>query len=235
MKKLIKLIFKSFGYTIIRQGSVQGKSGFTAQRIRLLGDPTTIIDVGVGDGTFALYDAFPDKNIVLIDPLLDKFGFDIKKIKQKYPHVYIVGKAAGEKEGSMNMRFETNAIEKSSLLERTELTEVKSGTEIVEVQIDRLDKIMNDLNLPGPYGLKVDAEGYELKVLMGAEGIFANLDFIIVEVNIAKRFEECYSFEEMVTYMNKKGFRVTDMLNFARLDPIGTRFLDLVFKKIDNA
>ncbi|MHC4160429.1 MAG: FkbM family methyltransferase [Planctomycetota bacterium] len=231
MKRIIKLVVGYFGYEIVKKSSFGANSAFTAKRIRLLGNPKTIIDVGVAQGTFSLYDAFRNRNIVLVDPLLDKSKIISNKINQTYPNVYLVAKAAGEKKDKMNFSFETNSPGKSSLLQRTTLTKEKSGTNMIKVEVCRLDEIISELNLPGPYGLKIDSEGYELKVLMGAEGIFVNLDFVIIEVNIAKRFEGSYSFEEMIIYMHDRGFQVTDMLDFGRPDPVGTRFLDLVFKK----
>src|SRR4051812_47949555 len=43
--------------------------------------PATVIDVGVGIGTFALYEAFPEATHVLVEPL-SEFKDDIARIQK---------------------------------------------------------------------------------------------------------------------------------------------------------
>ena len=232
MKRLINSILGRLGYRIQKKSN--SSQGFTAERIRKLGKPKTIIDVGVADGTFPLYDAFPDKNIVLIEPMAQKNRKSLTYIKRQYSNVFLIDKAAGEVPEETTIYCESNSYGKTSLLKRTDLTKEIAGTEKVTVRVDRLDRMIPDLQLPGPFGIKIDTEGYELKVMKGAEGLFNSIEFVIAEVSIAKRFEDSYSFEEMIQYMHQNGFQVTDMLSFFRPDPVGTRFLDLVFKRRDE-
>lgn len=229
MKKLIKRFGAYIGYDI-RKKNIHDDA-FCAGRIKLLGNPNTIIDVGVNIGTFEFYNAFPDKNIVCIDPITELHKAAIQHIRAKYPGVICVSVAAGERSEEKEINYEPSSPGRTSLLGRTALTKCESPSQKLTIQVKRLDDIIRELNLLGPYGIKIDTEGYELQVLKGAEGLFSNVEFIIAEVSIAKRFENSYSFEELIIYMDDHGFRVTDMLSYLRCDPIGTRYLDLVFKR----
>ena len=116
-------------------------------------------------------------------------------------------------------------------MKRTSLTETKGKTILKEIEIQTLDEIVEKNGLQGPFGIKIDTEGFELNVIKVCEKILPLIEFFIVEASIAKRFEDSYTFEELIHYMDSIDFAVTDMLDFARPDEVGTRFLDLVFQQ----
>ena len=60
--------------------------------------------------------------------------------------------------------------------------------------------------------LKIDTEGYEAHVVRGADRLLAETQLVIAEVNMAKRFEESYSFAEFVALMDSHGFAAVDVL-----------------------
>ena len=218
-----KKLLSRFGYEIRLKG-------YTSKRIARLGCPKTIIDIGTGFGTPAFYDAFPEANMLLIEPVKE-FEDHLKKICKKYKNCnYLLiglGKEKGEKEINVNIDSPTL----SSFLDRTRLTRSESRVEKRKIKITTLDDLALDLPFESPIGLKIDTEGFELDVIKGAENFLRNVDFVITEVSILKRFRESYSFEEFILEMQSKGFRVFDVLNVIRPDPSGTNFLDLVFVK----
>lgn len=230
MKRIIKNLALKLGYRIIK-ANPNIPQHFTAGRIMLIGSPKTVVDVGVAGGTFELYDAFPEAQIVLVEPLPDLHKCTIDKINSSYDKVTLLPVAAGTEAADGEINIETASLEKSSLLVRSELTKEPSGTERRKIKIERLDELLEKGAFPGPFGIKIDTEGFELNVVKGVSRILSQVEFFIVEVSIAKRFEHSYSFAEFVGYMDSVGFEVTDMLSFARPDRVGTRYLDLVFKR----
>jgi len=186
--------------------------------------------VGAAGGTPALYAAFPTATIVLVDPIIDRHRAAVDRICAEYPNVVIVDHAVGERPDEVEIHVESSHLEKTSMLRRTELTREAAGTVTSTVRVERLDDTISGLGVSPPFGLKIDTEGYELRVLEGATGILGDVEFVISEVSVSKRFEDSYSFEEMVAFMADHGFAVTDLLDFRRPDPVGTRYLDLVFR-----
>ena len=224
IKKLINNVVQWLGYEILA-------TGFSKERLRQIGDPQTIIDIGVAEGTAAFYDAFPDAHLVLVEPLPDLYHEALTRIQKRPQPVTLLPVAAGAAAAEAIINIEMNALAKSSLLERTELTKETAGTQQRTIQIERLDRLLQEGVFMGPFGVKIDTEGFELNVIKGLTAVLSQIDFFIVEVSIAKRFEGSYTFAEFIAYMEEIGFEVTDMLSFVRADKVGTRFLDLVFKQ----
>jgi FkbM family methyltransferase len=227
--RLVDSLLHRFGYEIHRNTTAVRKSAFVAERLRLLGNPRTVIDVGAAGGTPVLYEAFPSATIVLVDPIIDRHREAVERIRARYREVVVVGHALGEAPAELVLHVESSHLEKTSLLQRTELTRESAGTETAVVRVERLDDTVRSLGVEPPFGLKIDTEGYELQVLKGATALLPDVEFVISEVSVSKRFEDSYTFEQMIALMDDQGFHMTDVLDIHRPDPVGTRFVDLVF------
>jgi FkbM family methyltransferase len=131
---------------------------------RLGFQPKTIIDVGVATGTPELYRTFPDCYFLLVEPLKE-FESDLVAILEQFNGSYVLA-AAGPKSGEASFNVHTTHMEGSSLYKETMGTEA-DGYEI-KVPVIRIDDILNERQLAGPYLLKVDVQGAELSVLDGA-------------------------------------------------------------------
>ena len=106
----------------------ESRGGWSPANLRKPGlSPRTIVDVGAGDGTRALYKAFPEAYQVLIEPLKENDP-DLRRILQEYEGEYFLI-AAGDREEELTINVEPNVRKKSSIHSRTELT---STGELVE-------------------------------------------------------------------------------------------------------
>lgn len=196
-------------------------------RLSKLGRIKTIVDVGVGDGTPMLYQAFPRANLVLVEPLVE-YEERLKSICKSWRRDcrYFLT-ALGEEKGSKEMLVHTGNLEMSSFSERIPR---KSNVKRV-VPVTTLDDLLRKYDFEAPFGLKVDTEGFELNVVRGAREFLEQTLFVTAEVSILKRFEESYSFEEFVQYMRKQGFSFYDILRVKQEVPTGARFANVVFRR----
>jgi len=230
IKKLIKDTINKLGFEI-RKNQI----GFNPSYLSQLCQPRTVIDVGVGYGTFPLYKAFPEAFFILIEPLKE-YKNAIEKIAKKYT-CDIHYKAVGDKECKREINIATGSLTKSSFLRKTLPTISEKSLEKRMVEVTTLDTIFRETpTIKGPILLKIDTEGYELSVLKGAKSLLQIVDIVIAEVSIAKRFENSYRFEDFISFMNENGFHVFSFLRI--LHPSGeikTRFADIVFKHSSNA
>lgn len=81
------------------------------------------------------------------------------------------------------------------------MKESKTGTNSV-----RLDDIAEKLNLR-PNIIKIDVEGFEIKVLNGADKLLNIVDHILIEVNNSDSVRNCnYDLHDIYELMDKKGF-----------------------------
>ena len=70
LKKVVKKTFNACGFEIHRMGTIGRTLAEVLDHVSRLGfRPQTVIDVGVADGTFELYRAFPNAKHLLIEPL----------------------------------------------------------------------------------------------------------------------------------------------------------------------
>lgn len=172
-------------------------------------NPDVIIDVGVSNGSDFLYEAFPDKLHVLVEP---QPGFETA-IKRRFGEKYrfsFENCAAGATSGVATLKVQGDNASKSTLGSPTRI-QGQNTTREVEVAVRTLDEIVRDT--PGSIGLKIDTEGHELSVLKGATETLSRAEFVLAEVSIKNRFEGGYRFSDIVLFMKQNGFEVIDTLN----------------------
>lgn len=124
-----------------------------------------IFDVGANIGEFTMFCARNYKDIVIVaiepDPIaflclrqnLESNGL-LSKVK-------LLNIALGEKEGRADFYISTKSADSS-------LFKPRSFSKILQVEVKRLDNLMRQLGIENVAVLKMDAEGFEPEVLMGA-------------------------------------------------------------------
>jgi FkbM family methyltransferase len=202
--------------------------------IRRLGfRPQTIIDVGVAKGTPQLYAAFPDAQLILVEPLSEYFE-GIARLLERRRGVHIPA-AAGSSEGELVLRVERDGSEGSSHYSRHPLDSTGHTPTLRRVQVTTIDRIIANHAFPEPFGLKIDTEGAELEVIRGATATLEQTLFVIAEVSVLhNRFEGSYSFAQFIAAMNQAGFEVCDLLGIGRVVSSYVVDVDLVFQRRGN-
>jgi len=229
LKRLIKDAFGKLGYEKRKKGGSRYFNLYNPVYLSKICHPQTVIDVGVGCGTYPLYEAFPTSYFVLVEPL-EEYKSSINEILSKYKGE-VHYKAVGNEKGIIEINVDTVDLSLSTHFDRTKLTESGNRLEKRKVEITTLDEILNQHDsLERPLVLKVDTEGNDLNVLKGASVLLESTDFVIAEVSIATRFENSYEFEDLVTFMSANGFSLFSFLFIAHLaKEIRPRYADVVF------
>ncbi|HEX6693818.1 MAG TPA: FkbM family methyltransferase [Longimicrobiales bacterium] len=207
--------------------------GFNAWYLSRIANPRTVFDIGVGNGTYALYEAFPDARFILVEPVRE-YARVIDEISSKYDcRVYY--NAVGAVPGRLEFQVDTTDPEKSSFESREQLTVRDHEIEKREIEVITLDSILCDLQeIEKPVLVKIDTEGHEISALRGATRLLEITDMVIAEVSVARRFVGGYSFEDMILFMKDHGFQVADILAIAHADgELKPRHMDVVFIRSD--
>lgn len=189
--------------------------------------PRTVVDVGVGKGTPQLYEAFPNAVQILIEPLSEHEP-RLRDILRDYEGQYFLT-AIGASDGRAVINVEPRRVSMSSLLERTDSTSTGFEAEKREIPVATLDGLMKKHNFQPPFGLKIDAEGFEYQAIQGAPAFLRKTQFVIAEVSVGKRFKESYLFSEFTELMSRNGFFLWDILQMG-----GNKFVDAVFRRADS-
>jgi FkbM family methyltransferase len=211
----------------------ESREGWKPENLRKPGlDPATVFDVGAGAGTPTLYQAFPDARHVLVEPL-EEFASDLREVVAAYRGEHVLS-AAGSSEGTVTFNVERDGLLLSSILRR--VADGPSDVEQRTVRVTTLDALRSRLDLQPPFGIKIDAEGYEGEVIEGASGLLPETQFVIAEVSLRPdRFDVTYSFAEFVALMDRHGFRLCDILDAPRLKRARElQFVDAMFRRAED-
>jgi FkbM family methyltransferase len=216
--EFVKRAFKTLGLEIRRSRSAGARPiparaslAGALRQLRTLGfEPQTVIDVGVASETPELYEAFPEASLLLIEPLAEFEPF-LKKICQKYNAQYVLS-AAGEAQSTATLNVHTDQLDCSSLLKEVEGPSVDGRPR--EVQVLTLDEICLEKGLKGPYLIKIDVQGAELKVLEGAARVLEATEAVILEVTLFGTMIGGPQLTDVVKYMKDRGLAVYDAWGF---------------------
>lgn len=196
-------------------------SGWRLDDLRALGsDVRTVIDVGAADGTPLLYEAFPDAELVLIEPLRD-FERDLAELTQGRGE-YVLTAVGGER-GTVRITVPEAKLMSSILAPAQPL-----DGEQREVPITTLDDLLEERDWTPPFGLKIDVEGYEHHVVEGAAKLLRQTRFLVAEVSLTPRFEGALSCAEFIELMRRNDFDVHSVIGIG-WSPLGVH-ADLAFQ-----
>jgi FkbM family methyltransferase len=210
----------------------QGLSqGWSAEVLRKPGfRPATVIDVGAGYGTPALYEAFPAAHLVLIEPLRE-CAHELERWLDTYEGERIETAIGSEKTNTI-LRVDRESPWLSSIPPRLHAPPGSSEPEERIVPVTTLDRLYDERGWKGPLGLKIDSEGYEMKVIEGATELLGKTQFIVAEVSVRPRFEGGYTFAEFIAFMHERRFALCDLVDGLKARPDSTaEYLDVLFRR----
>ena len=196
-------------------------------QLKKLPEIDTLIDIGVGDiGTPMLYERFPNQKLILVDPL-DEAEHYVKNNLSKRDFIYFKT-ALGKEKGNLEINIESE-INRSTLMEVKEVNFEGLPVEKRLVEINTLDFLLKDLKNLKKIGIKIDTEGYELDVILGASNILKNTKFVIAEVrHNHESFEKCYKLHQFMNTMQENEFQLSMILTAKPL------IADLCFQPIQD-
>lgn len=204
--------------------------GVLAHYRRLGLTPGAVIDVGVGPGTPDLYAAFEDATLVLVEPL-EEWRADLERLRREQG-AEVVFAAAGPARGEIEISVH-RVPACSSMLggRRGEGFSASRRT----VPMVRLDEVVEDLGLSGPFVVKVDVEGAELEVLSGALGVLGDTELVLLEVSLFELIPGSPQLHDIVAWMHDHGFVAADFYNgHNRLLDGSLAQLDVAFVREDG-
>ena len=231
MKNFIQKIFNNFGYIIkkvkpkeLEFENLKKKGHFIAgnfdsryqdwEQSYNLPEIDTLIDIGVGiNGTETLYNCFKNAELILIDPL-DEVKNYVNKLSQKRKVTFFQTALGREDniEKNINIQRDPNI---SSFLDFGQIIEHSNNIiRIKKLKIQKLDTILKDMQKLGRIGIKIDVEGFELDVILGATETFKNTKFVIAEVrHNYESLKGVYKLHEFMNIMSKNNFTLTKILS----------------------
>ena len=188
----------------------------------------TVIDIGAHEGEFAVMirDLLPAAEVICFEPLQLEFQQLQQKLGSK-PDFRAFNYALGESNESVDM-WRNEFSQSSSLLPMTKLHKEafpESARESVEqVEVRRLDDVLDPAELQPEILVKIDVQGFEDKVLAGAPRMLAKAKAVILEVSFRELYHGQPLFDDIYERLRKQGFAYQGNL-YQLVDPRDGRVL----------
>lgn len=218
LKASVQQVFKLAGLEIRRKASVSPASlpresvRQTLEQACTIGFmPRSVIDVGAAYGSFTrlCQTVFPDARYLLIEPL-EEYRLLLEEVKQSSGSVDYIVAAASAHEGEITINVHPDLV--GSSLYR----EVETGTGVNgvarTVRSVTLDRLVRQMEVSGPFLLKIDVQGAELDVLAGAEYTLNDSELVVLEVSFFQFFQDGPECAEIIAHMKARGFVPYDIV-----------------------
>jgi FkbM family methyltransferase len=207
LKAAARRALRSRGIEVRRRGGVRRDPAEVLDHVRRLGfEPATVVDVGVAYGTPELYEAFPRARFLLVEPL-EEYSEALGLIADRV-RADVVQAAAGPEPGTISINVHRAPALSSTLGHWKGQPTDGSGR---EVPVVRIDDLVAERGLAGPFLVKVDAEGAELNVLRGATETLESTDLVLLEVSLFEFLPGAAQLHEVMAFMKEKGFVAYDL------------------------
>ena len=167
--------------------------------------------------------------VVSFEPLAEARG-QLCASAAEDPDWSVLDVALGDVDGISSLNVAGNSYSSSLLEMRSEHRQAAPGSAYVgrqEVRVVALDSVFASYRRPGDrVYLKVDAQGYEDRVLAGAASSLAAIQGVQLEMSLVTLYEGQMLYREMIQLMDAHGFSLMS-LEPGFFDPASGRLLQM--------
>jgi FkbM family methyltransferase len=171
------------GYNNYENDQISGEQFFRRQILSRL-NPSLCVDVGANIGAYSeglLRDL--EANVISFEPLLVAYG-QLELLKGKYSKRFMPENlAVGEKSGMGTINFNPEATEHASMTASSENISYLNNSYAQEIKITSLDEYFAAKEAK-PDFIKIDVEGLEHEVLLGAKNLLLNSPPICFQIEM---------------------------------------------------
>ena len=192
-------------------------------------NPVTVLDIGAYEGywTIDLLEVFPAAKVLMVEAQKSKVPF-LEKIRKQYPNT----------DFAISLLSAANDDEKYFCENETASHVRESPVQGVPgyiLKTQTLDSLIQKKNFALPDLIKLDVQGHEMEVLKGAETSLQHAAVCLLEISLFDFGDGTPLLQEMLNFMDTKGFRAYDISQFMRRPLDKALFqIDMFFVKKDS-
>lgn len=215
LKQLIVLTLRRLGIVATRlSSSPEGR----IQRLLATYRVDSVIDIGANVGQYARLlrnELGYTGNIFSFEPMRNEFD-KLQRAAKNDARWHVFNFGLGDVTTTMKINISRNSASSSLLSRSVRLSNVAPETEVVgsqSVQIRTLDDVYPELNIDNDrVYLKIDAQGYEDRILKGGARVLRNIDTVQLEMPLTATYQGTSLFEEFLAWMLEHGYRLTHII-----------------------
>lgn len=210
MKRFIQFALGKFGLRLVRSTTVLSYS--LASYFLLLKElgfsPRYVIDVGAnrGNWTREAMRFFPDAHFTLLEPQ-DHLKIHVQGLIDAGKVTWI-NAGAGDKQELLPFGISHRDDMSTFLIQPNHAETIQT------IEVRTLNEIVSSAGGPPPDMVKIDAEGFDLRVLAGASDLFGKTEIFLVEAILQGDYENTAL--AVIQRMAAAGYRVMDITTLNR-------------------
>jgi FkbM family methyltransferase len=226
MKRIVQSALSVFGLRLARMDSnvapAVSLGSFFALLKRNGFDPKHVVDVGANHGNWTREAVryFPHADYTLVEPQ-DELKIHVQDLIDRGLHIHWVNAGASDRSGMLTLNVDPRDCS-STFLETPRTVEV--AIRRVGVPVKTLNEIVASSSFPIPNMVKIDAEGFDLKVISGASDLLGETDIFLAEVAVGQRDLENTALT-LIQKMADAGYRFVDITYIDRSPKSGVLWL----------
>lgn len=232
IKKLIQSSVGKFGYRLVRKDPVvqipqpapqpsYGLEPFLGLLKRYGFDPKHIVDVGANRGTWTrrALQFFPNAQYTLVEPQ-DQLKTYIQDLIASGSEINWINAGVSDATGTLPLTV-SYRDDSSTFMSSPE----DGNSPKILIPVKTLNEIVSSSDRPTPEMVKIDAEGFDLKVLAGASELFGKTEVFFVEVVISENHPYENTISRVIPTMERAGYHAVDITDINRSPKYGVLWL----------
>jgi FkbM family methyltransferase len=224
IKRAVRWTLGVLGYRLSRIGpAAYGLENFFPLLKRYGLDPKHIVDVGAnrGNWTREATKHFPRAHYTLVEPQ-DELKIHVRDLVERGYQIQWINAGVSDQAGVFPLQVHADSISST-------FRQVSSYVRQIPVQVRTLNEIVSSTGLPIPEMVKIDTEGFDLKVLAGASELLGKTEIFMTEAGVVADDIDNTALAMMQT-MADVGYRLIDIIDLNRSPKHGVLWLcDLAF------
>jgi FkbM family methyltransferase len=238
LQRLFRDVARRAGFDLRRYRPLVGDAYLAQKHLLRTMRCRTVFDVGAfqGDATSRYAELFPDAEIYAFEPYPPSYEA-LEAMYSNTPRIHLVNAAVSSRPGEAT--FYVNGVASTnSLLPRPSAGRRYFSPEAVtrstiSVPTISIDEFRAKHNVPVPDILKLDIQGMELEALRGAEQTLnsgrGGVSLVFSEVTFVPHYEKGVLFDELSSYLRKRGFTLFNIYEMHSANVGQLRFGDAIF------
>jgi len=193
-------------------------------------NPSTIVDIGAyhGEWTRTVSKVFPSAQIVMIEAMDEKRPI-LEAVAKSNPRISVKISLLGR---SVNEERQFSVMETGSSL-YTERSDALRSVRLVKTQT--LDSTLSRNELRGPIFVKIDTQGAELEILLGATETLLQTEVVQLELALLRYNEGAPLAVDVIAFMDRIGFKLFDINGFVRPNGRDPAQIDALFARENSS
>ena len=190
--------------------------------------PACVLDIGAGSGhwTKEALRVWPKARYVLFEPLRERQAA-LEELRNLHSNVDYILAGASDGPGRLSLGIYPDRLDESSFC--------YDGPENRAVDMVTVDDLMRQGRFPQPQFIKIDVQGFEIKVLTGAAAAMAACDLILMEMHFYRFAPSMVLLHEVIDWMARRNFLPYEVVEVLRRPYDGAMGeCDMLFARKDH-